>query len=164
MAERLPWRRDPRGGFIAYPDGDEHPDRCARVYYAPTSTGGVNVWHWWTSYGKAHQSGVASSKQSAAEVATTVWPQMAEEAEKTDAAEQEARELVDIIAAAVDDGDATRLDVANASYQRLINANWHLRKHLERRLHAGEPTGNVEAVMAAISSELYARRRRRKTP
>lgn len=159
--QRLPWRvNSESGGFIAYPDGEEHADRFA-VIARSSSSGTLETWLWRARYGEAVRYGTAHSKQEAADEVTAVWPSMSEAAAVLEAEAQARDQWLKHIQASIDDGNAGRLNVAGADTQMLVAANWHLRQELERQLAARAPTNKIESVMAVISAELFARRRSR---
>jgi hypothetical protein len=157
MPDRLPWHCDPDGSYVAYPEGDEHPDCFARLERGGGS-GSREVWEWLLGYGKARRFGIAHSREAAADAAADGWPSMQDEAEQLEEADKTKARLTCLIDEAIDSGDLGPLDVEHMPYQLLVEASHHLRQHLELRLAAGEETDRVEAVNAIISDELLARR------
>lgn len=162
MNRRLPWRRSPGGGFVAYPEGERRADRMAEITRA--NDGGPD-WHWRVLYDIAARWGAADTRQQAADAATEAWAGTMAEAARLEADAAAELELEIACAVAAVDGDARRLgDIAAAPYSRLIRANRHLRRHLEAALRDGHDTGPVEAVLRAVSDELASRRRRGASP
>src|SRR5687767_4257243 len=105
MPNRLPWRPHPEGGFIAYPDGEEHADRFARLE-RNASSGSIDTWNWRCRHGPAIRYGAGNSRQEAADEATEAWPAMAPLAEELEAAARAQRDWDELIAAAIASGDA----------------------------------------------------------
>lgn len=152
---RLPWRRY-HDGFLAHPEGAARPTRVAAISRA---SGGGAPWQWRVQYDAAVSSGAADTAQLAADAATAAWTWAKGEAPRLEASAAAELELEVACAVAAEDGDATPLQVESAPYDRLLRANWHLRRHLESALRRGGSTPAVEAVLRVISDELAARRR-----
>jgi hypothetical protein len=159
MPDRLPWHCDPDGSFVAHPEGEEHADRFARLECGGTE-GTTEVWEWLLGYGKARRFGIAHSRDAAADAAADAWPSMRGEAAQLELAERAEAELISLIDAAVESGDLRSIHVEDTPYRLLIQANHHLREHLEARLAVGDDTEKVEAVMAIVSAETFIRRQR----
>jgi hypothetical protein len=71
MHNRLPWQRNPKGGYIAYPEGEALPRRHATVHYDGVSS---IKWAWLVRWEDAVESGHKPTKQEAANEATARWP------------------------------------------------------------------------------------------
>src|SRR5690348_9894407 len=131
-APRLPWKRNPSSGFIAYPDGEAHPDRFATV--APAiNLGGNDIWRWATNYGGARRSGEAATKQDAADAATEAWPSMPAEADALRATSLAKSNIAELVSSAVQTGELPGLDVATKTYEFLLELNRHLGDEFARR-------------------------------
>lgn len=94
--QRLPWEAHPEGGFIAYPEGKQHPKRFARITKHGQRYG---AWLWSVNYDGSSMANIADDKQQASDGANQAWPgvvHMAKEAKTR--SEWEAHQL-DMIAA-----------------------------------------------------------------
>jgi hypothetical protein len=71
--ERLEWQRNPAGGFVAHPEGVEHPD-CRAIIWLGVHLSPDHQWQWAAGWSKRFQySGMAPTKQAAADAATEAW-------------------------------------------------------------------------------------------
>lgn len=74
---RLPWRRtwdDKNNDFVAYPDGEDHAARYARIYESHSTNDPNYLWRWFVSVDGVHnQNGHATGKQTAADHATAAY-------------------------------------------------------------------------------------------
>ncbi|HTJ58040.1 MAG TPA: hypothetical protein VL418_10805 [Devosiaceae bacterium] len=77
MTARLPWRRQPQGGFIAYPNGEDSPEQRATLFWTPKAAHepeGAPEWHWLVEWeGRFRFADNAYSKQQGADRATEAW-------------------------------------------------------------------------------------------
>lgn len=146
---RLPWQSFPEGGFIAYPDGEEHRDRFATLSTLISSGG----WTWTVRSADAVITGYAASKQAAADAATEAWPKVVETACQLAAtAARDAQRLAMIDAIADDpDPDLSSFGVEEANYENLM---W-----IMDRIRSRARTPGILKLMQALSAQFYKLRR-----
>lgn len=150
MADRLPWQRDGKGGFIAYPEGEQFKDRVATIRYDMTSS---VPWHWWISYDAAKRSDHAKTKQEAADAATAAWPLMKAEAGRLAEVAAEAESLRAKVRRMMKLGD-----VPLGDFEIATSSSDHLRRIIAMAGEAGGLDGPGKALVQACSAELYRRR------
>lgn len=150
MDTRLPWRQHPSGGYIAYPEGAHHPERCARLI--PQSTGPVGAYSWWVAYDRHSINGTSDSKQGASNEANRSWPKVIEVsarlAERA-AWEQNAIEMI----AKAERGEIDPSYFAN-ELARYENMMWVM----DRIRHKRPFTVHVKRLVDALSREFHRRR------
>jgi hypothetical protein len=150
MADRLPWQRDGKGGFIAYPEGEQFKDRVATIRFDQTSS---VPWHWWISYDAAKKSDHAYTKQQAADAATDAWPKMKAEAARLAAAAAEAEALHGKVRRMMRTGD-----VPLGEFGIETSSSDHLRRIIAIAQEVGGLDGPGKPLVHASSAELFRRR------
>jgi hypothetical protein len=147
---RLTWRRDPAGGYIAYPEGDRLPGRRAEIRYEPTSS---TKWRWLTFYEGAVNSGVEATKQLAADRATDQWPVTKRNGLVKVAEDAEQAVLRTNVQRMMSKGDLplSLFAIETAPTERLHSIIWLVRD-------AGGLEGPAKPLVEACSKELYRRR------
>jgi hypothetical protein len=150
MADRFPWEPHPEGGFIAYPEGRDHPERRARL--TPWTTGPKGAYSWTIFYDGQVISDIADSKQSASDAANARWPRIIELAEA--AARRSAWETNELeMIARAERGEISPEYFANeaASYENMM---WVMER-LKRKRPFTETIGRL---VDALSREFHRRR------
>jgi hypothetical protein len=150
MKARLPWEPHPEGGFIAYPEGRDRPERRARM--TPWTTGPQGAYSWSVFYDGQVITDIADSKQSASDAANERWPRVMELAEA--AARRSAWEANELeMIAKAERGEIGPEYFANeaASYENMM---WVMDR-LKRKRPFSE---NVAKVIDVLSREFFRRR------
>lgn len=165
MTPRLPWERDrdAPASFVAYPQGRERPNYVARVVKKPQQS---SPWVWAVAAGGASASGVAQTKQEAADSATVAWPQVIEQA-AVKAEEEAARQRVQDRLDEVDrqgSVDLAAFALGAQDHGALIELIRGCRERWVKHFHAGTTSPGIEKLMSALSEELFSRRVRGKAP
>lgn len=150
MTDRLPWQRNPAGGFIAYPEGEQFKDRVATIRHDMTSS---VPWHWWISYDAAKKSDHAKTKQAAADAATAAWPLMKADAARLADIAAEAETLRTKVRRMMKLGDVPLSDFAIAT-----SSSDQLRRIIDMAREVGGLDGPGRPLVQACSAELYRRR------
>lgn len=153
MTARLRWQRDGKGGFIAYPEGEDFKGRRAEI--SRNSASGGSPWAWFVSYDKGKAAGIAVTQQEAADKATAAWPEVMQEgidAARKDADDEALRTLVQRMATK---GDLSLevFDIPGSSSERLKHIIW-----LFTHGGVGSLTGPGRSLVEACSVELGRRR------
>lgn len=160
---RLQWKRRAEGGFIAYPNGDEHPDQYVTLVYIPTPANippGGPEWFWRAKWGDRFSvNGRAYAKQPGADAAAAGWFEAVAEAEKREKTDRPVRAFITKL---VETGeyDLADLDIERMSYPDLIR----MMDECTRRWQGGavypkcEFGEAIEAVIALLSAEFHRRR------
>lgn len=143
---RLPWRRVVEGGFVAYPDGDNVPERLARIRPMVSRSG---AYSWSVAYDGANISGVADSAQEASDAANEAWGMVPALALKQNRQAAEEARLSGLIDAAMPtlDPDLTPFAIGTASQATLT---WLITRATKK----GQAPGRGKLVNA-LSVELY---------
>ena len=152
---RLPWEAHPEGGFIAYPEGRQHPNRYARMQR--WATGQAGSWQWWTNYEGSSISDIADSKQAASDAANRAWPKVIEKARAADRRlTWEATQIEMIARAERGEIHPAYFANANADYENMM---WIMTRIKPRPGMAAISAG-LQRLVDALSAE-FARRRRK---
>lgn len=144
---RLPWQRDGKGGFIAYPEGDQFKDRVATLAFDETSS---IPWHWWISYDAAKKSDHAKTMQGAAGAAAEAWPLMKAEAARLAALAAEAEALRTNVERMMSKGD-----LSLSLFEIETSSSDPLRKIIAIAGAAGGLGGPGKPLVEACSAELF---------
>lgn len=152
MTARLPWQKNPSGGFITYPEGEEHSGRRAIVWYSVSHPKG-SQWRWTVGWDKwFRETGLAATKQAAADAATEAWWRQ----KQTPIPRDIEGEIEAILAALLTKPPPSDLLREDGDYlRRLMHA---IRLKWERDLRRETAPCQVMDLIAAMSEELYARR------
>ncbi len=147
---RLPWKPNPEGGYIAYPEGERFENRRATIRYDETSS---IKWQWWIVYDDAKKADHARSKQAAADAATAAWPLMKAEAGRLAAEAAETEALRTLIQRMMSKGDLplSVFGIEDSDNERLKHIIWLVRD-------AGGLDGPAKPLVEACSAELFRRR------
>jgi hypothetical protein len=150
MHSRLPWRRSPPRGFIAFPEGEHLTNRRAEIRYEGTSS---TKWHWFTFYDDASSGGQEPDKQLAANRATEQWPITKRNGIAKAAEEAEATVLRTNLQRMMNKGDLplSLFAIEGSTSDRLISILWLIKD-------GGGLSGPAQPLVDAISTELYRRR------
>jgi hypothetical protein len=153
---RLPWQPHPEGGFIAYPEGREHPARFARMQ--PTAHGGYGVYTWSVHYDGQAISDLSSSKQAASDAANGAWPAVIEKAKLAGARSEWERNTLEMIAKA-ERGEIDPHYFANeaAKYENMM---WVMDR-IKPKPGYGAVSAGIQRIVDALSREFARRRTRR---
>jgi hypothetical protein len=151
MTYRLPWQRNPEGGFIAYPEGEQFKDRFACIRHDMTSS---VPWHWRISYDEAKRANHAMTKQAAADAATVAWPEMKAEAARLSQLAAEAEALRTMVQRMMLKGDLSLSLFAIES-----SDSDRLRRIIALARETGGLGGPGKPLVEACSAELFSRRR-----
>ena len=150
MHDRLPWQRNPKGGYIAYPEGEAFPRQHATVHYDGVSS---IKWAWLVRWEDAVESGHKPSKQEAANEATARWPvvvrngmAMAAERAEREKLEADVRRVM-----AGEDVPIERFGIGTADSARLVRI-------LDFVKAEGGLGGPAKGLVEACSAELFRRR------
>jgi hypothetical protein len=150
MSTRLPWTRNPAGGFVAYPEGETF--RARRAELVP-NTASHYRWMWRTLYDAAAWAGDCVERQEAADAATTAWPGV-----KRDAAERAARAAEDealrtLVRRMCAKGDLTLevFGIEASDSARLTRIIWLIKQE-------GGLDGPAKPLVDRCSAELFKRR------
>jgi hypothetical protein len=149
MHPRLPWQRNPKGGYIAYPEGEEFPRRHATVHYDGVSS---IKWAWLVRWEDAVESGHKPSKQEAANEATDRWPVIVRNGMALAAAKAEADKLEADVRRQMTVGDLPLgyfIDGADSK---------KLTRILDLVKAGGGLNGPAKGLVEACSAELFRRR------
>lgn len=143
---RLPWRRSREGGFVAFPDGDNVPERCARIRPMVSRSG---AYSWSAAYDGASIGGVADSAQEASDAANEAWGRVPALALKQNRQAAEEARLSGLIDAAMPtlDPDLTPFAIGTASQATLT---WLITRATKRAQAPGRGK-----LVNALSVELY---------
>lgn len=164
---RLPWQRNPDGGFIAYPEGDDRPERRVTLYWAPKAAHepqGAPEWRWFADWpGKFSVGGRAYAKQQAADEATEAWGRAIATADQRDTAERPIRAFVDRLVS------TGLFDLADIDFQNLPQPQLSKLMDELTAIWKGHDGGSVyrkqiHEVMKVLSMELFRRRLAAETP
>lgn len=154
MSSRLPWQRNPAGGFIAYPEGERFRDRWAKV--EPNTASGQAPWQWLVSWDAGRDHGVAATRQAAADQATEAWPGTRRRGEAIAAKQAEEEALRTLVQRMATKGDLSLsvFGIETSSSDKLRSIIWLL-------THGGLGSidGPAKPLVQACSSELGRRRR-----
>jgi hypothetical protein len=150
MAPRLPWQRNPEGGYIAYPEGEEFPRRVAEIYYDATS---ATKWKWLVRWEDAVQSNHAHDKQLAANEATARWPIVKRDGIALAAVKAEAVKLQTDVRRVLDGEDVplTAFGIESANSKKLTRI-------IDIVKAEGGLNGPAKSLVEACSAELFRRR------
>ena len=150
MHDRLPWQRNPKGGYISYPEGDGFPRRHATVHYDSVSS---IKWAWLVRWEDAVESGHKPTKQEAANEATARWPVVVRNGMAM-AAERAEREKLEADVRRVMAGEDVPIEhfgIGTADSARLIRI-------LDLVKAEGGLHGPARGLVEACSAELFRRR------
>lgn len=155
MTPRLPWKRNPAGGFIAFPEGESFRTRFAALRRDQTS---AIPWQWWICYDDAKRADHAATRQAAADAATAAWPAMKAEAARLAALAAEAEALRTLVQRMMSEGDLplSLFEIPTAESSKLLRII-----DLARSNATGGP---AQPLVAACSAELFRRRSERGAP
>lgn len=135
-------------GFVAHPDGDERPDRSARLSPLTLPAG---AWNWSLSYDLARAGGVADSRQKASDAANLAWGQIKDQAVRlAHRAAWEHRQLELMDRAEVGEFLPATFGFETADYDDLI---WTMNLACKRPESRG-----LAKLITALSREFYRRR------
>jgi hypothetical protein len=150
MTIRLPWQRNPAGGFIAYPEGEHRKDRSAEL--TKHSTGGYS-WRWVVHAGAARTGGDAPTQQEGADAAAAVWPAIVAEAERLNTVAAEAERLRTMVQRMCQKGDLSLevFGIEESATDRLTTIIGLVKD-------AGGLNGPAKPLVEACSAELFRRR------
>jgi hypothetical protein len=153
MNERLPWRRHPTGdGFIAYPEGEDHPGRCAIIRHAPEGAL-APAWIWYVSWPKWFKvSQRAATRQDAADAATLAWWTL----KQTPVPRDVEGEIAGIVAHLLTRPPPSDLLREDSAYLTSLMNSMRLRWSEELRTETLPP--QVAELIAKLSAELFRRR------
>jgi hypothetical protein len=151
MHLRLPWQRNPKGGYIAHPEGVGFPRRVATVHYDGVSS---IKWAWLVRWEDAVESGHKPSKQEAANEATARWPVVVRNGMAL-AAERAEREKLEAdvrrVMAGGGDVPIEHFEIGTADSARLVRI-------LDLVKAGGGLGGPAKGLVDACSAELFRRR------
>jgi hypothetical protein len=150
MTSRLPWQRNPKGGFIAYPEGEHFKERLATLSFDQTSS---IPWHWWISYDAAKKSNHAKTMQAAADAATEAWPRMKAGAARLAALAAEAEALRTNVQRMMSMGD-----ISLSLFEIETSSSDRLRKIIAIATDVGGLGGPGKPLVEGCSAELFKRR------
>lgn len=150
MLTRLPWRRSPPRGYIAFPEGEHLHGRRAEIRFSATSS---TPWLWHTHYDGAVDGGQEHHKQLAANKATEQWPITKRNGIVLAAEEAEREVLRTNVQRMMSKGDLPLglFSIETAPAARLVAI-------LDQIKAGGGLKGPAKPLVEAISAELYRRR------
>lgn len=150
MTFRIQWQRDGKGGFIAYPEGENLKGRYAAISYSASSS--VH-WQWWVIYDEARRSDHAHTRQGASDAVNQAWPVMKAEAARLAGIAAEEEALATNVRRMMSKGDLplSIFGIEASPAKRLTHIIWLVRD-------AGGLDGPARPLVEACSAELFRRR------
>ena len=150
MTPRLPWQRNPEGGYIAYPEGEHRKTRRAeiRLYWASDWP-----WRWWVLCDDARESGHEKSRQIASDRANEAWPRVKERGLVLAIQKAEAEALATNVRRMMSKGDLplSIFGIEKADSKKLTDIIAIVKNE-------GSLTGLARELVEACSAELFRRR------
>lgn len=160
-SSRLPWiKREDGKGFLAQPDGPDHPERYAEIWHVPQPYAEGLHWGWIVHWGRAKRAGQSQTAQDASDYCNRHWVEVEAEGIRLAEANRDVDQLMGRVDEIARSGfaDVESFALSEMEGPILLQLVRHCREHWERAFRDGKPLAGVEMLMGAASAELHKRR------